>query len=260
MTTLSKLKASKLKASKSNLCSRSSAISLWIGFLLTSASFYAITAKAAPIYKVIDESTGQVTFTDNPQVYEQQAGKQISEMGITTAQSSNNRMNTAQSSSTQASSTSASTPLSPSQTTPPTMTVATQRAPINYQLTMVEPTEERAYQRPSQSIVIKVQTQPLLQKGDTVVITLNGKIVGQGSNASVPTVDVVPGQHSVEVSIKNEAGQTLQQIQRTVYVIQNTAILRQKQQLAEQILAYQRLSWQQKLLLKIRQQDNSANK
>ncbi len=260
MTTLSKLKASKLKASKSNLCSRSSAISLWIGFLLTSASFYAITAKAAPIYKVIDESTGQVTFTDNPQVYEQQAGKQISETGITTAQSSNNRMNTAQSSSTQASSTSASTPLSPSQTTPPTMTVATQRAPINYQLTMVEPTEERAYQRPSQSIVIKVQTQPLLQKGDTVVITLNGKIVGQGSNASVPTVDVVPGQHSVEVSIKNEAGQTLQQIQRTVYVIQNTAILRQKQQLAEQILAYQRLSWQQKLLLKIRQQDNSANK
>lgn len=260
MTTLSKLKASKLKASKSNLCSRSSAISLWIGFLLTSASFYAITAKAAPIYKVIDESTGQVTFTDNPQVYEQQAGKQISETGITTAQSSNNRMNTAQSSSTQASSTSASTPLSPSQTTPPTMTVATQRAPINYQLTMVEPSEERAYQRPSQSIVIKVQTQPLLQKGDTVVITLNGKIVGQGSNASVPTVDVVPGQHSVEVSIKNEAGQTLQQIQRTVYVIQNTAILRQKQQLAEQILAYQRLSWQQKLLLKIRQQDNSANK
>lgn len=260
MTTLSKLKASKLKASKSNLCSRSSAISLWIGFLLTSASFYAITAKAAPIYKVIDESTGQVTFTDNPQVYEQQAGKQISETGITTAQSSNNRMNTAQSSSTQASSTSASTPLSPSQTTPPTMTVATQRAPINYQLTMVEPTEERAYQRPSQSIVIKVQTQPLLQKGDTVVITLNGEIVGQGSNASVPTVDVVPGQHSVEVSIKNEAGQTLQQIQRTVYVIQNTAILRQKQQLAEQILAYQRLSWQQKLLLKIRQQDNSANK
>lgn len=255
MTTLSKL-----KASKSNLCSRSSAISLWIGFLLTSASFYAITAKAAPIYKVIDESTGQVTFTDNPQVYEQQAGKQISETGITTAQSSNNRMNTAQSSSTQASSTSASTPLSPSQTTPPTMTVATQRAPINYQLTMVEPSEERAYQRPSQSIVIKVQTQPLLQKGDTVVITLNGKIVGQGSNASVPTVDVVPGQHSVEVSIKNEAGQTLQQIQRTVYVIQNTAILRQKQQLAEQILAYQRLSWQQKLLLKIRQQDNSANK
>lgn len=260
MTTLSKLKASKLKASKSNLCSRSSAISLWIDFLLTSASFYAITAKAAPIYKVIDESTGQVTFTDNPQVYEQQAGKQISETGITTAQSSNNRMNTAQSSSTQASSTSASTPLSPSQTTPPTMTVATQRAPINYQLTMVEPTEERAYQRPSQSIVIKVQTQPLLQKGDTVVITLNGEIVGQGSNASVPTVDVVPGQHSVEVSIKNEAGQTLQQIQRTVYVIQNTAILRQKQQLAEQILAYQRLSWQQKLLLKIRQQDNSANK
>ena len=201
-----------------------------------------------------------MTFTDNPQVYEQQAGKQISETGITTAQSSNNRMNTAQSSSTQASSTSASTPLSPSQTTPPTMTVATQRAPINYQLTMVEPTEERAYQRPSQSIVIKVQTQPLLQKGDTVVITLNGEIVGQGSNASVPTVDVVPGQHSVEVSIKNEAGQTLQQIQRTVYVIQNTAILRQKQQLAEQILAYQRLSWQQKLLLKIRQQDNSANK
>ncbi len=260
MTTLSKLKASKLKASKSNLCSRSSAISLWIGFLLTSASFYAITAKAAPIYKVIDESTGQVTFTDNPQVYEQQAGKQISEMGITTAQSSNNRMNTAQSSSTQASSTSASTPLSPSQTTPPTMTVATQRAPINYQLTMVEPSEERAYQRPGQIITVNLQTNPALQVGDSISIYIDGKLISQGITASIATIDLNPGEHTIQAVLQNRAGQVINSISRTVYVIQNTAILRQKQQLAEQILAYQRLSWQQKLLLKIRQQDNSANK
>ncbi len=244
---------------KSNSHSKNSVISLLLGLLLTSASFYAITANATPIYKVIDESTGQVTFTDSPQVYEQQAGKQISETGITTAQSSNNRMNTAQSSSTQASSTSASMPLSPSQTTLPAMTVATQRAPINYQLTMIEPSEERAYQRPAQSIVIKAQTQPILQLGDYVVITLDGKVVGQGLSTSVSTVEIVPGQHSVEVLIKNEAGQTLQQIQRTIFVIQNTTILRQKQQLAEQILAYQRLPWQQKLLFKLRQKDNSVN-
>ncbi len=95
------------------------------------------------------------------------------------------------------------------------MSATAKRAPINYRMTMTEPSAERAYQRPAQSIVVKVQTQPALQKGDYVQITLDGQLIGQGLSTSVPTLDILPGQHSVEAVIKNEAGQTLQQVQRT---------------------------------------------
>ena len=48
------------------------------------ASLCAPLANAAPIYKVVDEQTGQVTFTDRPQSYEQQVGKQVSQTTVTT--------------------------------------------------------------------------------------------------------------------------------------------------------------------------------
>lgn len=236
--------------------------SLGTGLIISIASLYAITANAAPIYKVVDERTGQVTFTDSLQAYEQQAGKQISQTGVTTGNSSTsqaNANNNPQTTDNQSSSTPVATPLATSQSTPPAMSETTKRAPINYQLAMTEPSAERAYQRPAQTIVVKVQTQPALQKGDYLLLTLDGQQIGQGLSASVSTVDILPGQHSVGAVIKNQAGQTLQQIQRTIYVIQNTNILKQKQQLAAQMQAYQRLPWQQKLLLKLRQKDNSTN-
>ena len=56
-----------------------------LGAMIISATTLCVTfANAAPIYKVIDEKTGQVTFTDRPQSYEQQADKKVSQMAITT--------------------------------------------------------------------------------------------------------------------------------------------------------------------------------
>lgn len=239
---------------KANPLIKKSAASLLAGLIISTASLYAVTANAAPIYKVVDERTGQVTFTDSPQSYQQQAGKQVSQTNVTTGESSNHRANTVNRN--QEKSTQANTPLSTPQTTPPSMTATAKSAPISYQLTISEPSAERAYQRPAQSIVVKVQTQPILQTGDYVLIMLDGQVIGQGASASIPTVDILPGQHSVQALIKNEAGQILQQVQRTVFVIQNTAMLQKKRQLAEQMLAYQRLPWQQKLLLKLRQKGN----
>ena len=223
---------------------------LLTGLLICTASLYAPLSNAAPIYKVIDPQTGQVTFTDSPQSY-QQSGKTVSETGISTGDTANNR-STATSNENQA-----SQPLSAAQTVPPELTVAPNNAltAINYQLTMTEPSEKRAYRRPAQSIVVSVQLKPALQAGDTVTIYLDGKAVSQGLSVSLPTVDILPGEHSVQATVSNAKGQTIQQVSRTVYVIQNTKVMQNKKKLAEQLLAYQRLPWQQKLLLKLRQKE-----
>ena len=223
---------------------------LLTGLLICTASLYAPLSNAAPIYKVIDPQTGQVTFTDSPQSYEQ-SGKTVSDTGISTGDTANNR-STATSNENQA-----SQPLSAAQTVPPELTVAPNNAltAINYQLTMTEPSEKRAYRRPAQSIVVSVQLKPALQAGDTVTIYLDGQAVAQGLSVSLPTVDILPGEHSVQATVSNAKGQTIQQVSRTVYVIQNTKVMQNKKKLAEQLLAYQRLPWQQKLLLKLRQKE-----
>ncbi len=223
---------------------------LLAGLLICTASLYAPLSNAAPIYKVIDPQTGQVTFTDSPQSY-QQSGKTISDTGISTGDTANNRT-TATPTENQA-----SQPLSAAQSVPPELTVAPNNAltAINYQLTMTEPSEKRAYRRPAQSIVVSVQLKPALQAGDTVTIYLDGQAVVQGLSASLPTVDILPGEHSVQATVSNAKGQTIQQVSRTVYVIQNTKAMQNKKKMAEQLLAYQRLPWQQKLLLKLRQKE-----
>jgi len=229
---------------------KQSAISLLTFFSIMTVGGYTLSANAAAIYKVVDERTGQVTFTDSPQAYEQQAGKQISETGITTGNSSSinstniNRTNTSANGNEQAS--------QPSAVPEPTL-----QAAVNYQLTMVEPKAERAYQRPGQIITVNLQLSPALQAGDRISIYLDDKLISQGVTASIATIDLNPGEHTIQAIIENSAGQVINRLSRTVYVIQNTAILQKKRQLAQQLQAYQRLPWQQKLLLKLRQKDNS---
>ncbi|MHA1178481.1 DUF4124 domain-containing protein, partial [Psychrobacter faecalis] len=128
---------------------------------------------AAAIYKVVDEKTGQVTFTDRPQNYEQQAGKQISQTSVMTgsdsvganSSSQTNNANNQPVNTTQAPAANTTGTTASSDTT-------ANKAPINYQLTITEPSEERAYRRPVQSIDVKVQVKPALQAGDSVSIYL----------------------------------------------------------------------------------------
>src|SRR5690606_40159987 len=63
-------------------------LNLLTGLIISTASLYAPMTNAAAIYKVVDEKTGQVTFTDRPQNYEQQAGKQISQTSVMTGSDS----------------------------------------------------------------------------------------------------------------------------------------------------------------------------
>ena len=218
------------------------------------------TSHAATIYKVVDEKTGQVTFTDRPQNYEQQAGKQISQTSVMTSSDSVGANSSSQTNSAN------NQPVNTTQASAANSTGTTahsdktaNKAPINYQLTITEPSEERAYRRPVQSIDVKVQVKPALQAGDSVSIYLDGNEVAQGLSASIATVDILPGTHNIKAVIKDKKGQAAKQVERTVYVIQNTQTLQKNKKLAEQLLAYQRLPWHQKVLLKLRQDGKQPN-
>ena len=235
-------------------------VSLLTGLVISTASLYAPMANAAAIYKVVDEKTGQVTFTDRPQNYEQQAGKQISQTSVMTGSDSVGANSSSQTSN--ANNQPVNTTQAPAANT--TSTTANSdstanKAPINYQLTMTEPSEERAYRRPVQTIEVKVQVKPALQVGDSVSIYLDGNEVAQGLSASIATVDILPGTHNIKAVIKDKKGQAAKQVERTIYVIQNTQTLQKKKKLAEQLLAYQRLPWHQKVLLKLRQDGKQPN-
>ncbi|SNT70076.1 DUF4124 domain-containing protein [Psychrobacter sp. LV10R520-6] len=230
------------------------------GLLIGAASLYAPMLNAAPIYKVVDEQTGQVTFTDRPQSYEQQAGKQVSQTGITTDTNASTSANTNNNNNNRSASSNTSSESVNNRQVAPKFTAdipALKAVSVNYQLTMTEPSEERAYHRPAQSIVVNLQLNPALQAGDSVSIYLDGNEVAQGLSASIATVDILPGKHSVTAVVKNETGQMLKQVERTVYVIQNTARLQNNKKIAQQLLAYQQLPWHQKVLLKLRQDSTS---
>ena len=238
-------------------------VSLLTGLIISTASLYAPMANAAAIYKVVDEKTGQVTFTDRPQNYEQQAGKQISQTSVITSSDSVGANSSSQTNSANNQPVN-TTQASAANTTGTTSTTANSdktanKAPINYQLTMTEPSEERAYRRPVQSIDVKVQVKPALQAGDSVSIYLDGNEVAQSLSASIATVDILPGTHNIKAVIKDKKGQAAKQVERTVYVIQNTQTLQKNKKLAEQLLAYQRLPWHQKVLLKLRQDGKQPN-
>jgi len=238
-------------------------LNLLAGLIISTASLYAPMAHAAAIYKVVDEKTGQVTFTDRPQNYEQQAGKQISQTSVMTGNDSvgaNSSSQTNNASNQPVNSTQAPAANTNGTTSTTAKSDSTaNKAPINYQLTITEPSEERAYRRPVQSIDVKVQVKPAPQAGDSISIYLDGNEVAQGLSTSIATVDILPGTHSIKAVIKNKKGQVAKQVERTVYVIQNTQTLQKNKKLAEQLLAYQRLPWYQKVLLKMRQDGKQPN-
>ncbi|AAZ18829.1 hypothetical protein Psyc_0976 [Psychrobacter arcticus 273-4] len=246
---------------KNNILSKSMDLSLLIGLVIITASLYAPITNAAPIYKVLDEKTGQVTFTDRPQNHENKSGKQISEISVVTATRSTSNSAT-NSTAVNSNPTAPAKPMVASNTTPPALENASstiQVPRVNYQLTMIEPSEERAYRRPAQNIVVNLQLKPALQAGDSVSVTLDGNEVAQGLSTSISTVDILPGSHVINAVVKNGKGQVLKQISRTIYVIQNTQTLQNNKKIAEQLLAYQRLPWHQKVLLKLRQDGKQPN-
>lgn len=239
-----------IPSSKPSFLKRGLTISVLAPVMISAASIYITMANAAPIYKIVDKKTGQVTFTDRPQSYEQQADKQVSQTSVSTGNSSSNSSSSSSNNSTNDNAANnAQTATIPA--------AAVKAVQVNYQLTLIEPSEERAYRRPAQNINVSVQIKPALQAGDSISIYFDDNEVAKGLNASIATVDILPGEHSVQAVVKNKEGQVLQQVSRTIYVIQNNTTLQNNKKIAKQLLAYQNLPWHQKVMLKMRQRNTA---
>ncbi len=221
-----------------------SILKLPFALVMGAASAYVPLASAAPIYKVVDEDTGQVTFTDRPQSYEQQSDKRVIQTNVSTASEG------AQSNSTSGTDNNSQSVVAAAVEN---SAQSSSMDSVNYQMVMIEPSEARAYHRPAQVINVAVQTRPALQAGDSVSIYFDGNEIARGLSTSIATVNVLPGQHSIQAVIKDKNGQVLQQVGRTVQVIQNTRARLNRQRATDQLQAYQNLPWHKKILLKMRQ-------
>lgn len=200
------------------------------------------TLMAAPIYKVVDEA-GHVTYTDKPDSYGQ-AGQSVSMTSINTV-GEHPRPQAVD-----------STKGEPN--FPPAAVQTDAQVKTNYQLSIMEPSTERAYQRPAQNIDIVLQVTPQLKRGAKINISIDGNVRTEGLSLSVPTVDLTPGPHTITAQVIDGTGEVRATATRTVHVIQNTMLLQQKKQaakLTEQLLAYERLPWHQKLLVRMKGND-----
>jgi len=212
----------------------------------------AVTGQAASIYKVVDKDTGRITFTDRPDSYQQDNNKQVSDTHIATARPG---------AATSGTNTNAGQALAVQNNTPPALTTkaVASSTSATYRLAMTTPASSQAYRRPAQTIDIQLAVSPALKAADKIAIYLDGNEVAQGTTAQLPTIDMLPGEHQISGKISNEQGVVIAEVQQTIYILQNTLVLQQKklkeQQLIEQLKAYEKLSWPQKLYLQMQQQN-----
>lgn len=212
-------------------------------FALTSMA--SLTATATPIYKVTDNN-GRVIFTDRPNQYQDTASNITS---ISTSPTST---------------TSTYTPApASSHHTSATANHQNSQTPKRYQLTFISPSEPTPYRRPAQNIDVQLSVTPSLDATDTVQILLDGQPITQGLTASIPTLDLNPGEHTLTAQIirhgDGHTTSTLSQVNQTIYVIQNNLAVQNKRALQRKKAVYDRLPWYQKLYFNLRQDNPFAD-
>ena len=225
----------------------------------------AVTGQAATIYKVVDQETGRITFTDRPDSYQQDSRKQVIDTHIATTRPGVSMVEgysaaTAPVAPVNSATNGLGQSLAVNNNLPPELGESMPRSTATrYRLTMTEPASSRAYRRPAQDIVIQLAISPALQTEDQVAIYLDGNEVAQGATVQLPTLDILPGEHQISGKITNEHAGVIAEVSQTIYIIQNTSVLQQKklkeQQLIEQLKAYQKLPWPQKLYLQLQQKN-----
>jgi hypothetical protein len=94
---------------------------------------------------------------------------------------------------------------------------------LSYRLSVVAPKANQTFIKPNDTIEIGAVTQPQLANGDRVVILFNGKPLGEGNSAAVPTESLDRGEHRVVVQVVSGAGRVMTSEERVVYVQQPTA-------------------------------------
>lgn len=122
-----------------------------------------------------------------------------------------------------------------------------------YNITISEPSEDRAYHRPAQNIEVKAVISPALATGNTSAILLNGKVVADGTTANIPTLDLELGEHTITAIVMDKNAQTIAQDERKIYVLQRNALAKKKKEAIARREEYEALPLHKKLYIGLRQ-------
>ncbi|MDO4250067.1 MAG: hypothetical protein Q4C68_01005 [Moraxella sp.] len=123
----------------------------------------------------------------------------------------------------------------------------------NYSVSIINPSQEQTYQRPAQTVQIEVVVTPTLAATDNMILKIDGKEVSRQLTYDFASIEYDPGMHSITAEVQNDKGQVLASDSRTIYLIQNTRLMREKRAHAKAVAEYNALPWYKKLHLNLRQ-------
>lgn len=182
-------------------------------------------AHAGGIYKVTNQNTGEVIFTDQLQAYVGNNQYRVESMSV--------RQNTP-ANHTADSSSSSLTDSSTSSTTSSSNSSTKQNHSRSYKLSFTS-TEEQAYRR-HQNVDINLKVTPASPE-NRLVITVDGKehSVQQASttniSTSVNTADMTAGPHTLTAKLLASSGEQVAQVQQTFYIIQHNIPVKRRRQI-----------------------------
>lgn len=118
-----------------------------------------------------------------------------------------------------------------------------------YEVTITEPSVERAYSSPAETLQIKTSISPEPTALHTFVIKLDDKVLAiNEDNASIATMGQNTGEHTITAELQDETGRVIASDVRKVYFVINTIIMREKREFAKAQDAYNALPWYKKLM------------
>lgn len=223
-----------------------SQVSGWVLAVVLAATMGSVIPVQAAVYRSVD-SAGNVTYTDSPTTayHHSHDSQKITLMDALTSENTASVSHNTHPSPT----VSGNNSTTDARSNDPNSRISQQG---DYQIAIQSPAADMVYRRPAQSIDIAVEVRPSLKPGDRLVYRVNGKHIAttQDTHYQISTLDFVPEQYTLTVEIQNIKGAVIASASCPFYVLQNTALLRQKRQAAAEQAAYNRLPWYQKILVR----------
>lgn len=105
-------------------------------------------------------------------------------------------------------------------------------------ISIIEPSQSRAYHRPAQSIDIKVQTDGI-SRLDNVAVLFDGERLGANAREfSLPTHEMNAGEHTIVAQIQDAYGRVIASDSRVVYIINAGKVAAARKQYNEAMAHY----------------------
>ena len=95
-------------------------------------------------------------------------------------------------------------------------------------LAITAPADNSAFHNNAGQITVKLALAPGLQQGDSIVILLDGKEVGQGTSTALSLSNVDRGTHTLQASVKNADGTTMISSSPVSFTLHKTSVLMRK--------------------------------